>query len=493
MSTVSNRSVQLPVAEKSSVSVWRVATVLGVTLAWTLIANAYHSVMYEWEAVPASALLLAGAVAALLWREPPGFSPLRIAAVLVCGQGFQSAGLPMLNRPRFNDLLFNATPESFTANVLATTIFSFAFLAAIGATLVVSKPAALMRARRADSVPRELSVWVALALVAVTIVGSVISTANANAPAFGAFGAMPQVIFNDAWILPVATAAAVMGSSTNRLILFGSLATMAAMAAWTTMLGVLILPMRAMVLTLVLMRRRGVAMVAAFGTVVFLVFNPAKSIVRHELTQNGPPATLVESAERWQRAILATWTGQAEIDEAFSKSAQRFDYNSAGAAVFAAVPYLSPYKLGETYSAIPTMLIPRAIMPGKQLTADYRFKLTVEIGLQSSGSENTSVALPAAAEAYWNFGWLGVLIVPVILGLAAAFLYRFIPEERVTAVGYVVLITISVGTFNDMLFTIAPQFVFILLARVLMPYFTRPRRDLVHRAVNARTQISAAA
>jgi hypothetical protein len=473
-------SAHLDAASAKSFTANAVVAVTVVVAVWCAIASTYRSDLYEWDAVPASALLLGIAVAALLWRPAPKLAALRAAAILVGAQGFQSAGLAILNRPRIDDLLFAPTPAAFTASVESTALFSVSFLIAVAAgLLLVTRP--LFTTPRAAGAPkpapRDISVWAAIGFAIVTVLASV-SGATPGGP-FGSLGIVPLIVFNEAWIIPAATAAALGGSAGNRVVLFIALGVDTAMAAWTTMLGTLMVPMRAVLLTLIILRRRGVGIIAAAATMIFVVVNPAKTIVRSEAATHGPAATLGESADRWKRAILATWTGEADLNENLDKSARRFDYNSAGAAVFSTVPAIAGFKMGDTYAEIPYMLIPRAIMPGKRNTKDFRAKLTVEIGLQTAaGTEETAVALPAPAEAYWNFGWLGVAGVAAVLGMFAAFLYRLAPEEPVTEIAFIVLVTTTLGTFNDLMFTIVPNIVFILLARLLMPYLTRPRPDL---------------
>ncbi len=102
------------------------------------------------------------------------------------------------------------------------------------------------------------------------------------------------------------------------------------------------------------------------------------------------------------------------------------------------------FKYGDTYGYFPLAFIPRYFWPDKPVLA-YGNDFGKTIGLIAESDDLTSVNVSLPAEAYWNFGALGfiVLLFPFLL---AELLYNNIKRGRYKA-GAVLLYMVLLKTF----------------------------------------------
>jgi oligosaccharide repeat unit polymerase len=104
-----------------------------------------------------------------------------------------------------------------------------------------------------------------------------------------------------------------------------------------------------------------------------------------------------------------------------------------------AVPDRLDYALGRTYVAPLVAPIPRILWSGKPIVGSGK-----QIGAAIFGTEGRSGVPPGlAAEAYWNFGIVGILVVPFVLGLGLRRTYETLRPfviSKNSAVLYLVLI-----------------------------------------------------
>ncbi len=96
------------------------------------------------------------------------------------------------------------------------------------------------------------------------------------------------------------------------------------------------------------------------------------------------------------------------------------------------VPSIKPYLEGESYVEIPAQLVPRFLWPGKPSSLDSNVRLALHLGLVDSVSaQQVSIAFGMLAEAYMNFGFLGVILLGLAFGAAfkrAAVMSRDVPQ-----------------------------------------------------------------
>jgi hypothetical protein len=85
--------------------------------------------------------------------------------------------------------------------------------------------------------------------------------------------------------------------------------------------------------------------------------------------------------------------------------------------------------------------------------------------------ERTAFAVPASAEAYWNFGWAGVPAIAFVLGLVVGALLRLAPRDPVARTAFTVFAVVVLGQFLDMLIWVIPKlFVVVATTAVLHVY-----------------------
>ena len=96
------------------------------------------------------------------------------------------------------------------------------------------------------------------------------------------------------------------------------------------------------------------------------------------------------------------------------------------------VPSLKPYLDGESYTDIPAQLVPRFLWPGKPSSLDSNVRLALHLNLVDAASaQQVSIAFGMLAEAYMNFGALGVILLGLAFGAAfkrAATLSSDVPQ-----------------------------------------------------------------
>ncbi|MCF7688812.1 MAG: hypothetical protein K9M98_02970 [Cephaloticoccus sp.] len=84
----------------------------------------------------------------------------------------------------------------------------------------------------------------------------------------------------------------------------------------------------------------------------------------------------------------------------------------------AEVPEKKPYLYGESYVDIPALFIPRLFWPDKPSSLLANIRLAVYFGLvPEDDTFSVSIAFGPLAEAYTNFGYIGVGILGLIMGI----------------------------------------------------------------------------
>jgi hypothetical protein len=80
-------------------------------------------------------------------------------------------------------------------------------------------------------------------------------------------------------------------------------------------------------------------------------------------------------------------------------------------------PEKQPYLSGETYRAIPMLVVPRILWPNKPRPHESNIRLAISYGFVSERSaERVSIAFGIPSEAYANFGFIGVVLVGFGMG-----------------------------------------------------------------------------
>ena len=427
-----------------------------VVIAWSVIALLFHEHFYDNYAVFASVVILAAAVAFYRWEPAQGREGYRLLGFFVCGQAFLSSGISVLNRVDVNPLLSTPTEEAFSAAVESTVVFALMFLLGALATSP-RKGESLAHPPAVTSGPTRI---VALILAALTTLLTVSYLRSGPGP----LGTLPLVFLNIGILGPTLVAQSALTGRRTIIPLAVLFLGQAIAVFYSSMLGLLVLPLRDLLLARIYLRKSLPMLLIGGMTAGVIILNPVKHLFRGAVAE-GAPVGFDQTYAVWGDAVSTTWNSQGHTQSdrkaGLESSTSRLDYNWIAAHVFRTVPRRLPFEMGQTYAPLATILIPRVIYPDKPDSSEYgRGKWMVKLGVQTrAGTKTAAFALPAPAEAYWNFGWLGVFTVPVALGALVGLMLRWGPKDPVVRVGYVVLVATSLGQFLDMVIWIVPAFI----------------------------------
>lgn len=449
----------------------------GITAAWAVFAWLFHDAVYDEVAILASTGLLFGAVWFLRWEPTRDWDPLRLIGFAAFAQAFIGSGLSVIRTVETAQLRFTPAPGSFSSAVASAFLFTSMFVLGVFATMLVLRQKTL-----SNDDDAQLPDWLAWTLAG-------LASAYGLATAFGwpiatKFGNAPTIVFKLSLVLTLLTATQLVQKRSMKLplaLIFG--AQLVGMLT-TSMLANILLPVRDVILTFFHLGKRFPWRLAVAVGIFLLVLNPAKHAVRSELSRDrGSLHEGFEGTERaagaWRQALEQTWFSDSQTSVSAERhlrtTLSRLDYNWATALIFTLVPTMLPFEQGRTYEDIPTVLIPRILYPDKPGSADYfRTRWTVRLGIQTwESAKQTAIAIPAFGEAYWNFGWLGVALIPAVIGLLVGVLVYLAPSHAVGRTAYMVVIATSLTSFLDMLIWHIPQFVTVLVTAGLVRLYVR--------------------
>ncbi|MCL4752376.1 MAG: hypothetical protein KJ015_19595 [Myxococcales bacterium] len=151
-----------------------------------------------------------------------------------------------------------------------------------------------------------------------------------------------------------------------------------------------------------------------------LLFNPAKMEYRQKVWQATEEVSFTERAGIWAEAIENAWGGERpDVEGNLDATRKRLSEIAFVAQVFDWVPHYVPHSGFVRWKMILYSYIPRAIWPDKPLlTRFFNADYALAFGLQTAeGVETTAINIPLVTEAYWTFGWAGVVIASLLVGL----------------------------------------------------------------------------
>jgi hypothetical protein len=181
---------------------------------------------------------------------------------------------------------------------------------------------------------------------------------------------------------------------------------------------------------LLLQRRLPLTWMAA-GVFIFVLLNPAKHIFRAERNWAGFDKERLEetkdhlltgpadAAKVWVEALEQSWLGEADSTKQTSGALDRLNYLSGVARTVDWAGTRVPYDRGSRWGVILEFFVPRAIHPNKPLTSRvFNDRYNYLFGMQVARvTRSATVALPLVADGYWNFGWLGVVLLGTFGGI----------------------------------------------------------------------------
>lgn len=113
------------------------------------------------------------------------------------------------------------------------------------------------------------------------------------------------------------------------------------------------------------------------------------------------------------------------------------------------IPSLKPHLNGETYLDVPAQIVPRFLWPGKPSGLYSNVRLALYFNLVSIESAlNVSIAFGMVAEAYANFGHVGVLVLGFLMGAIARRLSAMAESAAMFSALGILMILLSAWSFQ---------------------------------------------
>ncbi len=112
-------------------------------------------------------------------------------------------------------------------------------------------------------------------------------------------------------------------------------------------------------------------------------------------------------------------------------------------------PSMVDYLRGDTYALIPEMLIPRFLNPEKPISKAGLDMLSIRYGLMSQeGLESTTIGWGLIAEAFANFGFAGVGLIGLLIGLLGGIFGRWSASGSAVSVSTLMAVAAMLGLIN---------------------------------------------
>jgi hypothetical protein len=146
-------------------------------------------------------------------------------------------------------------------------------------------------------------------------------------------------------------------------------------------------------------------------------------------------------------AVLVEWVGTGVAALASGDSGQSLMDRASLLDMLLRAQRLTPRYIGffegESYRFLPAMLVPRFLSPDKVQSQAGMELLNIRYGIQTAeGASVTAIGWGPIAEAYANFGYLGVIGVALLLGAFAGAMARW--SAGASPVSLATLLTINV-------------------------------------------------
>jgi hypothetical protein len=240
----------------------------------------------------------------------------------------------------------------------------------------------------------------------------------------------------------------------DRMVLLAATGVLAFAGLLTGMMEAAIRPLFLVALVYVVTRGTVPARWAAVLFVMVALLQPAKHAYR-ELAWDADSRVSTDvgvALDRWGQAFAMHWADSSAAPSASSGTlANRLNELRSIARTFEMVPDRVPYDHGEAWDYLLTAPLPRALVENKRnMTEVFNDRFNLTFGLQSWDTIGLSTeSFPLVADGYWNFGWLGVVLVAAVIGLMlGAFSAMFPPSTwGALTIGIAIVVETHARTF----------------------------------------------
>lgn len=194
--------------------------------------------------------------------------------------------------------------------------------------------------------------------------------------------------------------------------------------------------------------RRRMPLAAIATVLAYVVFlQPGKGSFRDTYWYGQGSGSKIERMGFWFNASMERWTGVVtgrsgeRVADLLASTTERTSLVALTSQVYDFTPSIVPFQRGATYLGLFYAVIPRAFWPNKPSVSavnhfyQVSYRLTREENLDS-----VSIAPGLLGEAYMNFGWAGIVLIPFILGM----LYDYVQRQLGSVSSGVLLNTFAI-------------------------------------------------
>jgi hypothetical protein len=161
------------------------------------------------------------------------------------------------------------------------------------------------------------------------------------------------------------------------------------------------------------------------------------------------PSGLVQAYRLWLGAAWNAFTKNSVSSSEELPLFQRTSLIQIVALAMETIPSKQTYVHGASYAMLPKMMVPRIFWPGKLRATAPTEDLGIYLGIQTvEGSEFTGIAVGPPAEAWINFGWLGLVGAGAFLGLFFGYPARLSRHFQPRQIGWLLTCIFLVGSID---------------------------------------------
>jgi hypothetical protein len=164
---------------------------------------------------------------------------------------------------------------------------------------------------------------------------------------------------------------------------------------------------------------------------LYVFLQPAKSVYRSKVWDRADrlaKGDAITGLSNWGEAVQIAWSKTDSNGDTAGGAFERLDELSPTTTAVAYCPALVPHNEGQVWMDVVSLLVPRLLWPSKPSVIDSthnRFQITFKMQTREMAEVSTG-AFPLPADGWWNFGWLGVALPSLLIGLLYGYLCRAI-------------------------------------------------------------------
>lgn len=190
----------------------------------------------------------------------------------------------------------------------------------------------------------------------------------------------------------------------------------------------------------------------AAAVLIFVALNPVKANYRQIAWHSTPsdPVVFVEDRlGKWVDAFVRTWSSERSTEQGVASTTSRLSALTAMAQMVDWVPSMVPYKNGDGFLTTILFMVPRVIWPEKPNISDVvnnRYAVEFRIATRA-GTRHSTFGVFQPADGYWDFGAIGALAYPGLLGLVFALLFS--PRRDLSVTEQIMAMAFSCNFFQS--------------------------------------------